>query len=115
MMLTADCRSKDCSQAIELVKVRIIESRRRDVLRPRPGIVNAHRRQHPINLKEIAPFERYAQFPSILRMSSDMKLGDSPHSSPVQPSLLADTWACRSCGEFFGFLRLQPAPGSCRS
>ena len=44
-----------------------------------------------------------------------MKLGDSPRSCPVQPSLLADTWACRSCGEFFGFLRPQPAPSSCRS
>jgi len=48
------------------------------------------------------------------RSTPSMKFGDSPHSSEVQPSLLADAWVCRSCGEYMEFSRPQASPGSCR-
>ena len=56
----------------------------------------------------------YVQRSPWRRSTPSMKFGDSPHSSEVQPSLLADAWVCRSCGEFMEFSRPQASPGSCR-
>jgi rubrerythrin len=57
----------------------------------------------------------YVRLPMNLRTAFVMPLSDSPRHSAVQPSLSADAWVCRSCGEFFEYARPQAAPSSCPS
>jgi DNA replicative helicase MCM subunit Mcm2 (Cdc46/Mcm family) len=50
-----------------------------------------------------------------LRSAFVMPFSESLQRSAVQPSLTADAWVCRSCGEFFEYTRQQAAPSSCPS